>query len=30
MPAVDITFEILSTADGPLLTPVSSFVEGAQ
>jgi hypothetical protein len=28
MPAVDVTFEIQSTADGPVLVPVSKFVEG--
>ena len=28
MPAVDITFEVQSTPDGPVLVPVSKFVEG--
>jgi LppP/LprE lipoprotein len=28
MPAVDITFEVQTTPDGPVLVPVSSFVEG--
>ncbi len=28
MPAVDITFDVQSTPDGPVLVPVSKFVEG--
>jgi LppP/LprE lipoprotein len=28
-PAVDVTFEIQSTPDGPVLVPVSTYVEGA-
>ena len=28
MPAVDITFEVQSSANGPVLVPVSKFVEG--
>ncbi|MBV9328457.1 MAG: LppP/LprE family lipoprotein [Chloroflexi bacterium] len=28
MPAVEVTFEVQSTPDGPVLVPVSKFVEG--
>jgi hypothetical protein len=27
-PAVDVTFEVQSTADGPVLVPISKYVEG--